>query len=263
VLPRFRASLRIALGCCFTQCVGPRGGDARRSRFRYANSRRCAVGAYLRSPIRRVAPGSPRRSHRPHGGAARGVKRGAIMKRFMTRLAVLLATLLPGLGLASVFDAPELRVAPSPTEPRQIHLAAGVRVVDFDVSPVGPTVALLVENPSKAQEIQLWNLDQPQPAKAWDGPRSFTAWRSPQGSSSHPRRESRVNTGPSARMSRPQRMAWRRANTKRSLRKEQGFCHYFLPATVSCTSCEVVPAGKLIGIPTGANALPDWSFTVR
>lgn len=93
----------------------------------------------------------------------------------MTRLGVLLSVLLPVMGLGSVFDAPELRVAPSPAQPRQIHLARGVHVLDFDVSPVGPTVALLVENPSKTQEITLWNIDQSQPAKAWDVPAGLAA----------------------------------------------------------------------------------------
>jgi hypothetical protein len=83
--------------------------------------------------------------------------------------------LLPALGAAGIFDAPELKVAPSPTQARQIHLAAGIRVVDTDVSPAGPAVALLLQNASGAQEIQFWNLDQAQPAKVWDVPTGLTA----------------------------------------------------------------------------------------
>src|ERR1039457_6532156 len=83
--------------------------------------------------------------------------------------------LLPALGAAGIFDAPELKVAPSLTQARQIHLAAGIRVIDTDVSPAGPAVALLLQNASGAQEIQFWNLDQAQPAKVWDVPTGLTA----------------------------------------------------------------------------------------
>src|SRR5260370_6154621 len=93
----------------------------------------------------------------------------------MSPLRPLLPLLLPTLAMASIFDAPELKVAPSPTEPRQIHLAAGIRILDTDVSPAGPIVALLLQNASGAQEIQFWNLDQAQPAKIWDVPAGLTA----------------------------------------------------------------------------------------
>jgi hypothetical protein len=83
--------------------------------------------------------------------------------------------LLPTLALASIFDAPELKVAPSPTEARQIHFAAGIRILDTDVSPAGPIVALLLQNASGAQEMQFWNLDQAQPTKVWDVPAGLTA----------------------------------------------------------------------------------------
>src|SRR6266567_922938 len=93
----------------------------------------------------------------------------------MSPLRPLLILLLPTLALTSIFHAPQLHVAPSPTEPRQIHLAAGVRILDTDVSPAGPTVALLLQNASGAQELQLWNLDQAQPAKVWDVPAGLSA----------------------------------------------------------------------------------------
>ena len=62
----------------------------------------------------------------------------------MHRCVLLSPLLLPLLTMASVFDAPELRVAPSPAQAAQLRLAPGTRAVDSDVSPAGPRVALLV-----------------------------------------------------------------------------------------------------------------------
>jgi hypothetical protein len=94
----------------------------------------------------------------------------------MPQLRPLLVLLLPAFAAAaSIFDTPELKVAPSPTQARQIHLAAGVRIVDTDVSPAGPIVALLLQNANNAQEIQFWNLNQAQAAKVWDVPAGLSA----------------------------------------------------------------------------------------
>jgi len=76
---------------------------------------------------------------------------------------------------ASVFDNPELRIAPSPAEARRIALPAGVRVLDSDVSPAGPVTALLVLQASGARQVLLWNLDQSQTTKGWDVPAGFSA----------------------------------------------------------------------------------------
>src|ERR1035441_8388638 len=83
--------------------------------------------------------------------------------------------LLPAVCAASIFDTPELRVAPSPTVPAQIHLAAGMRVLDFDVSPARPRVALLAAEPSGAREVLFWDIGQPKPEKIWDLPAAFAA----------------------------------------------------------------------------------------
>ncbi|MGA2184840.1 MAG: DUF3160 domain-containing protein [Bryobacteraceae bacterium] len=87
----------------------------------------------------------------------------------------LLALLLPSLVVASVFDVPEPQVAPSPTQPAQVLLAEGAKVVDFDVSPAGPTVALLVQNPSGAEEICLWIIGEPRVTRVWAVPAGFNA----------------------------------------------------------------------------------------
>src|ERR1022692_937128 len=93
---------------------------------------------------------------------------------FMMRLSLLLIAVLPALGLGSVFDDPELQVAPSPSAPVQIRLA-GVRVIDSEVSPTGPLVALLVSNPAGSQEIRFWGINSAQPLKIFDVPADFSA----------------------------------------------------------------------------------------
>jgi len=91
----------------------------------------------------------------------------------MTRFGPLLA--LPLICAASVFDTPELRIAPSPALPAQIHLAPGVRVLDFDVSPAGPQVALLTANTAGAREVLFWDIGHPQPVGIWALPAAFAA----------------------------------------------------------------------------------------
>jgi len=87
----------------------------------------------------------------------------------------LTALLFPSLVLASVFDVPELPVAPSPDGPKQIVLAAGTKVVDFDVSPAGPRVALLVSNASGAAEVVSWKIGGTTTTRLWALPTGFTA----------------------------------------------------------------------------------------
>lgn len=91
------------------------------------------------------------------------------------RLSVLLIPLLPALAFGSVFDAPELRVAPSPAAFAQIRLAGGVRVIASDVAPTGPLVALLASNPAGSQEVLFWTIGTAKTAKALDIPPGFSA----------------------------------------------------------------------------------------
>jgi len=96
------------------------------------------------------------------------------MKTFATMLLVV-ALLAPISWAASVFDKPELRTATSPGEARRITLPAGARVVDSDVSPAGPTAALLVLQAAGTREILFWDVRQPQTTKGWDVPAGFAA----------------------------------------------------------------------------------------
>src|ERR1035438_6628726 len=86
------------------------------------------------------------------------------------RLLFLLVSALPAIGLGSVFDAPEPEVASSPSGPVQVRLPNDVRVIDSDVSPTGPLVALLLSN-----EIRFWKIGDAQPAKVFDVPAGFNA----------------------------------------------------------------------------------------
>jgi hypothetical protein len=80
------------------------------------------------------------------------------------RLALLAA--LPLLVSGSVFDTPELQIKPSPAQAVQIRLPDGLRVIDCDVSPAGPLVALLVSEPAGPRKIRLWNIGTGQPVTA-------------------------------------------------------------------------------------------------
>src|ERR1017187_2617549 len=107
-----------------------------------------------------------------HAVECRGAE--SAMKTSATIL-LLVPLLAPISFAASVFDKPELRIASSPAEARQITLPGGARVVDSDVSPAGPTTALLVLQASAAREILLWNPHENETTKAWDVPAGFTA----------------------------------------------------------------------------------------
>src|ERR1035438_9704680 len=90
-----------------------------------------------------------------HAVECRGAE--SAMKTSATIL-LLVPLLAPISFAASVFDKPELRIASSPAEARQITLPGGARVVDSDVSPAGPTTALLVlrseEHTSELQSLR-------------------------------------------------------------------------------------------------------------
>ena len=93
----------------------------------------------------------------------------------MNRIALLCVFLSPAISMSSVFDTPELRVTPSPTQASQIRLAAGTRVLDFDVSPAGLRVALLVAEASGARQVLFWDIGQPRLTRVWEVPAGFAA----------------------------------------------------------------------------------------
>lgn len=89
-------------------------------------------------------------------------------------LLFLLAAIMP-LCADSVFDLPELRVSPSPAQASRVTLPGGLRVLDFDVSPSGPTVALLVSNGAGARSVMLWSIGRSGLESALEIPSAFAA----------------------------------------------------------------------------------------
>jgi hypothetical protein len=76
---------------------------------------------------------------------------------------------------AGVFDSAEPQIAPSPAAAIQVSLPEGLRVVDFDVSPIAPLVAVVVASSQSAQQIRLWNISNRQPELAFALPAGFNA----------------------------------------------------------------------------------------
>jgi hypothetical protein len=77
---------------------------------------------------------------------------------------------------AGLFDAGEVQVAASPHEVRTLALRETAKPVDFDVSPAGPEVALVVREASGKHRVDFWKIDTPQDRQAnggWDVPRDL------------------------------------------------------------------------------------------
>ena len=68
---------------------------------------------------------------------------------------LLLAWLAPA---ASIFDAPEIQVSPSPASPVRLALAPGERVLDLDAAPDGPRVAVIIQNEAGAVRVAVWRI---------------------------------------------------------------------------------------------------------
>lgn len=71
-----------------------------------------------------------------------------------------------------VFDIPELSVSPSPTQACRLNMPMGDKLVDYDVSPAGSTVAIITSNSSGSQ-LQLWNLGDSTPSDFCKLPNGF------------------------------------------------------------------------------------------
>ena len=74
-----------------------------------------------------------------------------------------------------IFAESELIISPSPLESRQFPLPSGEKVVDFDVSPLGPDTYMLVRNATGQTVLRIWPIaGEPAPAD-WPLPTNFTA----------------------------------------------------------------------------------------
>lgn len=108
------------------------------------------------------------------------------MERFVRRMAICFALiwLLPMASFAGVFDRPELQVTPTPTQGCSIELTGIEKVVDYDVSPAGPEVALLVKGKGADWNLVFWAIGAPETTLGWKAPAGFVpravAWH-PQG----------------------------------------------------------------------------------
>ena len=68
----------------------------------------------------------------------------------------------------SVFQLPEIQVAPAPEEPRTLELPAGERLMDFAVSPSGPEVAILNRSAAGYARVLLWKIASGQTVTIWE-----------------------------------------------------------------------------------------------
>jgi len=75
---------------------------------------------------------------------------------------------------AGRFDAPEIQVAPSPREVRSLTLRGAEKPLDFDVSPSGAEVAMVIKDPKGGYHVRFWRLDGSQPSREWAVPRDLT-----------------------------------------------------------------------------------------
>ncbi len=57
-----------------------------------------------------------------------------------------------------VFAIPELQITPSPSNENHLTFATGEKVVDYDVSPVGITVAAIIAQPDGKDMIKFWQI---------------------------------------------------------------------------------------------------------
>jgi|SRR5947209_12889727 len=71
---------------------------------------------------------------------------------------------------ASVFDVNEIRVLPSPSEPRRLNFPSAGKPVDFDVSAAGPAVAILVHDAAGAYRVVFWDINAPEKHLEWPAP---------------------------------------------------------------------------------------------
>ncbi len=80
----------------------------------------------------------------------------------------------------SVFDLSETRVSSSPAEPRRLMFPTPEKPLDFDVSPAGPEVSVLVKNASGAHKVVLWDMALPEGRTVWEVPQDvqprYIAW---------------------------------------------------------------------------------------
>lgn len=76
--------------------------------------------------------------------------------------------------IKGVFDIPEITVLPSPDLAVSVSIPAGEKVVDYAVSPLGLTVAILVEKPGEKYTLRFWHMGQKQFSDSCAFPTGYT-----------------------------------------------------------------------------------------
>lgn len=84
-----------------------------------------------------------------------------------------LASLVPVAAVAGTFDITELQVSPSPAQACSIQLDGAEEVVDYDVSPAGPEVAVLVNAKDGDHSLIFWQIGAQETSLSWKPPADF------------------------------------------------------------------------------------------
>jgi hypothetical protein len=74
---------------------------------------------------------------------------------------------------SSPFKIGEILVAPSPAQASHWLIPAQTQVVDFDVSPSGPEVAILMRDANGAYSVLFWRIGTDAPTSSWMAPMGF------------------------------------------------------------------------------------------
>ena len=72
-----------------------------------------------------------------------------------------------------VFDFPEITIFPSPADPQSVLLAGIEKVIDYDVSPAGPLVALLIKGTDQSYLIKFWKIGENTLTECWTTPAGY------------------------------------------------------------------------------------------
>lgn len=82
---------------------------------------------------------------------------------------------IPGRQLDGPFSIPELSILPSPNSTATISFTNGEKVIAYDVSPEGKTIALISENKDKKRILQFWEIGRKEISESIPFPDDFSA----------------------------------------------------------------------------------------
>ena len=74
-----------------------------------------------------------------------------------------------------IFAVPELKITPSPVSENHYTFSNSEKVIDYDISPIGMSVAVLVEEPEGKYSIKFWQINQSQISENYELPDGITA----------------------------------------------------------------------------------------